>query len=69
MNDIKHVDLFVLDVEGHEEQVIEGMKGCNILPDVFCIEDGLRENIVKNLTELCFVFDVQFNCNAIYRKR
>lgn len=38
--DIKHVDLFVLDVEGEELNVIDGMIGCNVLPDVFVIEHG-----------------------------
>ena len=37
---LKHVDLFVLDVEGHEFNVIDGMIGCDILPDIFVIEHG-----------------------------
>jgi FkbM family methyltransferase len=37
---IEHLDLFVLDVEGNEFSVIEGMVGCNILPDIFVIEHG-----------------------------
>lgn len=32
------LDLFVLDVEGNELAVIEGMIDCDILPDVFVIE-------------------------------
>jgi FkbM family methyltransferase len=35
---IKKVDLFVLDVEGWEIPTINGMKDCNVLPYVFCIE-------------------------------
>jgi hypothetical protein len=39
---LTHLDLFVLDVEGHEVDVISGMVGCDILPDVFVIEHGHR---------------------------
>ena len=35
---ITHVDLFILDVEGCETQVLKGMDGCNVLPDVMMIE-------------------------------
>ena len=46
-HDVKKVDLFVLDVEGAELQVIEGMVGCPILPEVFCVETHwLTEPIV-----------------------
>jgi len=37
---IDQLDLFVLDVEGNEFNVIDGMIDCNILPDVFVIEHG-----------------------------
>jgi FkbM family methyltransferase len=42
---IKHIninslDLFVLDVEGYELEVLEGMINCDVLPDVFVIEHG-----------------------------
>lgn len=37
---ITHVDLFVLDVEGHESEVLQGMVGEPVLPDVFVIEHG-----------------------------
>lgn len=45
------LDLFVLDVEGHEKEVIKGMKGCDILPSVFVIEHGHRkpEDIANEL--------------------
>jgi len=39
---ISKLDLFVLDVEGHEPEVIDGMKNCDILPDIFVIEHGHR---------------------------
>ncbi len=37
---ITNLDLFVLDVEGHEASVLEGMQGASVLPDVFVIEHG-----------------------------
>jgi hypothetical protein len=36
--ELKSVELFVLDVEGQELRVIEGMRGACILPDVICAE-------------------------------
>jgi FkbM family methyltransferase len=39
---IEKLDLFVLDVEGNELNVIDGMIGCDVLPDVFVIEHGHR---------------------------
>ncbi|MEI9889737.1 MAG: FkbM family methyltransferase [Caulobacteraceae bacterium] len=41
---IDHVDLFTLDVEGHELAVIEGMKDCAVLPDVLCVAAGHLES-------------------------
>lgn len=40
---IDKIDLFVLDVEGHEPEVIDGMIGSDILPKVFVIEHGHRD--------------------------
>lgn len=40
---LNRLDLFILDVEGHEPEVIDGMAGCDILPDVFVIEHGHRD--------------------------
>lgn len=37
---IETLDLFVLDVEGNEFNVIDGMINCSILPDIFVIEHG-----------------------------
>jgi FkbM family methyltransferase len=45
---IKQVDLFVLDIEGWETQVIRGMEDCDVLPDVFCVEAlPSMTNVVK----------------------
>ena len=37
-HNVKKVNLFVLDVEGYELKVIDGMTGSRHLPDVVCIE-------------------------------
>jgi FkbM family methyltransferase len=39
-NGLNQVDLLVLDVEGTELEVIEGMRGSDVLPGIFCIEHG-----------------------------
>jgi FkbM family methyltransferase len=37
-NNIKKVDLFVLDVEGYELEVLKGIGSCTVLPEVFVVE-------------------------------
>lgn len=37
---LERVDLFVLDVEGAELDVVAGMTGCPVLPEVICVEHG-----------------------------
>ncbi len=37
---LARLDLLVLDVEGTELDVIAGMRGCAVLPTVFCVEHG-----------------------------
>ena len=67
---IVEVDLFVLDVEGHELEVIEGMKGCDPRhrPKVLCVEfvtSGL-ERLADALATLCYELDdTSFN-NAFF---
>lgn len=67
-NRITHVDLFVLDVEGHEISVIEGMRGCDILPDIMCVEFGHigLDAIRLNLAELGYIYDISSNGNAFF---
>lgn len=36
--DLSNIDLFVLDVEGHELPVVRGMVDCPVLPKVMCVE-------------------------------
>ena len=49
---IDRVDLFVLDVEGWEPNVIEGMKNCAVLPDIFCVEVSKEINAIINHEQL-----------------
>jgi len=58
-NKIPFVDLFVLDTEGHEAAVIEGMAGSAVLPALLCVENGWSEDIRVKLTELGYVFDIE----------
>lgn len=48
---LEKLDLFVLDVEGHEFEVIDGMVESTIFPDIFVIEHGHRspEDFVEKL--------------------
>lgn len=68
---IHFVDLLVLDVEGHELQVIEGMVGSEVLPDVICCEIGhLNFNKVrKAFHELGYAYDVTSHVNAFFVKQ
>jgi FkbM family methyltransferase len=67
---IMHVDLFVLDVEGHELSVIEGMHDCDVLPDLICIEVGhLDLNEIKTqLRRLGYMYDISSHVNAFFIK-
>lgn len=62
---IEKVDLFVLDVEGHEVEVITGMEG-GCLPRVVCVEypiSGL-DRIKKAITPLGYTFHSVVHNNA-----
>lgn len=65
---VERVDLFVLDVEGHELSVLRGMEGTTAWPRVFCIEHGNigLDGLKAILEPLDYVFDgVAFN-NAYF---
>lgn len=65
---ITHVDLFVLDVEGHELSVLAGMEGCTVLPAVICVEVGHLdfEKIRSELGKLGYIYDISSHVNAFY---
>jgi FkbM family methyltransferase len=65
---VTHVDLFVLDVEGHELTVIDGMKGCDVLPDIMCVEFGHIgiDKVRAEMQTLGYVYDITSNANAFF---
>lgn len=67
---LERIDLFVIDVEGHEMSVIKGMKDAHVLPRVICIEYmhlGL-ECITKELEPLGYKFHSVAHNNAHFMK-
>jgi FkbM family methyltransferase len=64
------VDLLVLDVEGHEREVLEGMRDAPpaLLPAIFCIEHGhLGVDALKPALEgLGYAFDTTSFVNSFY---
>lgn len=71
---IKKIDLFVLDVEGHEIEALDGIFSIerDILPDFFCIEYGhVGVEILKkilNKHNYNFLTLCPSNINAIFKK-
>lgn len=72
---LNRLDLFVLDVEGWEYNVIKGMKDSKVLPDVFCIEacpssDKIihYDNFIENEFEGLYKLDNKCWLNNIYVK-
>lgn len=62
------VDLLVIDVEGHELSVLDGVVGAITLPKVICIEYPITgiNRITKSLIEMGYRFDfISFN-NAFF---
>jgi FkbM family methyltransferase len=66
---IEHLDLFVLDVEGHEMDVLRGMEGTTVWPDVFVIElNGRKRQLREFLKPLGYIFDGKVNVNGYFIK-
>lgn len=67
-NNIKNIDLFILDVEGVEPLVIEGMKNSPVLPThVFIEHEHIGLDLCKNLmAELNYICDWNDFCNSMY---
>lgn len=65
---IPFVDLLVLDVEGHELQVIEGMVGSPVMPEIICVEIGHLsfDSIRQALSGLGYVYDITSHVNAYF---
>ena len=74
---LTQIDLFVLDVEDHELEVLEGMKGAEVLPDYMCIEvkggggrsEAKTAQINKALNEI-HPYSLQFcaSYNGVWKK-
>lgn len=69
-NNINYIDLLVLDVEGHELSVIEGMRNSLVLPDIICIEVGHLsfKEIKTQLNLLGYTYDISSHVNAFFIK-
>ena len=67
-NKVSSVNLFVLDAEGSEIDVIEGMIGCSILPDIMCVEYGFigLNNLTNCLSDLGYKKYSVIHNNAHY---
>jgi FkbM family methyltransferase len=68
---VSEVDLMVLDVEGCELKVIDGMRGASVLPRVLCAEFsfvGLAQ-LEDALRPLGYFFDFKEEVNAFFSRR
>jgi FkbM family methyltransferase len=67
---LRHVDLFVLDVEGHELSVLEGMEGSAVLPDIMCVEVGHLDfgDVRASVESLGYTYDISSHVNAFFVK-
>lgn len=66
--DIDHVDFFSLDADGYDLQVIAGMHGARVLPDVMSVEYPIVgfENVKQAMENLGYTYNfVSFN-NAFF---
>lgn len=67
---VDHVDLFVLDVEGNELNVIASMQGGHILPDIFCVEHGNldKNEVIAAVESLGYKYDTSSYVNSFFVK-
>lgn len=67
---INHIDLMVLDVEGHEREALFGMIGSKILPRILCIEINHvgRKTIKDTVEHMGYKFDSSIIINDVYVK-
>lgn len=65
---VKEIDLMVLDVEGHELTVIEGMLKNKVLPRILCIEHGQLglEPLEQALYPLGYRYDTSSHVNSFF---
>ena len=62
------IDLLVLDVEGHELAVIDGMEGAKVLPEVICAEHGQvgLERLREKLFQLGYGYHSSLYVNSFF---
>lgn len=67
---LNRVDLMVLDVEGHELEVLEGFAGASVLPKILCVEHGhLGVSAVRSAVErLGYSFDTVSHVNSFFTR-
>jgi FkbM family methyltransferase len=67
---LKHIDLMVLDIEGHELKALEGFTECDVLPEVLVVEHGhLGVEAIRDVVEqLGYELDVTQAVNSYYRR-
>lgn len=65
-----HIDLMVLDVEGHELAVLNGMMDAAILPNVMCVEHGNLDSraLTDYMQKLGYIYDFSKFNNSFYRR-
>lgn len=70
--DIKFINLFVLDVEGHEFSVLKGMQNCNILPNIMVIElSDINKflDLRKIMNSMDYIYDTTSFCDYFFIKK
>ena len=65
------LDLFVLDVEGHEIEVMRGMLGSKVIPDVLCVETNrTSRKEMENLTrDMGYEYHSEYRVNSFFVKK
>ncbi|MCJ2056264.1 FkbM family methyltransferase [Methylobacterium sp. J-048] len=68
---LSSVDLLILDVEGAESAVIDGMKDSPILPRVLCIEYDHNDvwRLIRDIEKMGYRYDGLIHNNAIFVRR
>ena len=66
-HNVVNVDLLVLDVEGHEHQVLEGMIDCEVIPAIICVEYSRSTNKINEIMSVIkYKLDKTSFNNAFY---
>lgn len=62
------LDLMILDVEGHELQVVSAMRDASVLPTVFCVESTISDSeALRSAVEaLGYHFDITMHNNSVF---